>query len=125
MTATVDRLMAVTTTGYHPVHPLLLLSVTRVNTMSREVAMVMTAADSTGFLGIEESGCRYLCPSCMSHKPYPDVKVAVSDSTLHQFFAPTGYTSKVYEVDINHVDVVLLAGYADLLRGHRWDFIKK
>ena len=97
-----------------------------------------------------------MCPSCMSrHLPYPGdrIKVVVSDSTLHEFFAPTGYTGRAYEGDTTHVDyvtienafihellhafrldfellqhnkpldVVLVAGYADLLRGHSRDFI--
>jgi hypothetical protein len=41
--------------------------------------------------GVEDTSNPYLCSSCKSHhKPYPNdrIKVVVSDSTLHQFFAP-------------------------------------
>ena len=77
----------------------------------------------------------------------------VGDSTVHQFFAPEGYTAAHYEGDLVHVDyltikggyvhelidafraeyehlqqgkpldVVLVAGYADLISGHGRDFI--
>ena len=77
----------------------------------------------------------------------------VGDSTIHEFFAPQGYTATHYEGDLMHVDyltirggyihelidtfrleyerlqqskpldVVLVAGYADLLSGHSRDFI--
>ena len=106
--------------------------------------------------GVEASGEGYLCPSCKSrHKPYTEerIKLVVSDSTMHEFFAPEGYTATHYEGDLVHVDyltikggyihelieafvveyehhrqakpldVVLVAGYADLLRGHGRDFI--
>ena len=105
---------------------------------------------------MEASGESYLCPSCKSrHRPYTEdrVKLVVGDSTVHEFFAPQGYTTTHYEGDLVHVDyitikgayihelvhafrleceqlqqakpldVVLVGGYADLLSGHNRDFI--
>ena len=106
--------------------------------------------------GSEISNSRYLCPSCKSHHtPYPEprVKIVVSDSTLHQFFAPPGHLGTDYSGDIQHsdyitipeaciedlvhafrldyeqqlhnkaMDVVLVAGYNDLVKGHCREFI--
>ena len=106
--------------------------------------------------GVEASGEGYLCPSCKSrHRPYTEdrIKLVVGDSTVHEFFAPKGYTASHYKGDLVHVDyltieggyihelldvfrleyehhkqakpldVVLVAGYADLLRGYGRDFI--
>ena len=106
--------------------------------------------------GVEASGEGYSCPSCKSrHRPYTEdrIKLVVGDSTMHEFFAPEGYTATHYKGDLVHVDyltikggyihelieafmleyehhshakpldVVLVAGYADLLRGHGRDFI--
>ena len=45
--------------------------------------------------GAENEVRNYLCPSCMrEHIPYPDqrLRIVVTDSTLHQFFAPPGNT---------------------------------
>ena len=111
--------------------------------------------------GAEDSTEPYLCPSCMhAHRPYPDqrLRIVVSDSTLHQFYAPPGYTGAVqYQGDRLHIDyltiasadiqtlidafkseyldfppspkpmdVVLVAGYEDLLVGHsRYEIIDK
>ena len=66
-------------------------------------------------LGIEDSlAGRYLCPSCKSHhSPYPNerTKIVISDSTLHNFFAPPVGTSKVlYKGDILHADYVTISG---------------
>ena len=105
---------------------------------------------------MESSGERYLCPSCKSHhKPYPEarVKVTVSDSTLHEFFAPPGHTQSQYKGDTMHcdyitipgacmdvlyhafrtecamlppdkpLDVVLVMGYNDLVKGHSRDWM--
>ena len=62
--------------------------------------------------GAEDSAVPYLCPSCMRlHKPYPDqrLRVVVSDSTLHQFFAPPGYTQPLqYQGDSLHVDYLTI-----------------
>lgn len=107
-----------------------------------------------GLIGVEESNAAYLCPSCKSrHTPYPEnrTKIVISDSTLHNFFAPPGHTSTQYEGDWQHVDyitipgscletlfhafkldyeahprpldVVVVAGYNDLLEQHSRDFI--
>ena len=81
------------------------------------------------------------------------IKLVVGDSTVHEFFAPQGYGATHYKGDLVHVDyitikdgyihelldafrleyehhqqakpldVVLVAGYADLLSGHSRDFI--
>ena len=106
--------------------------------------------------GAEDSEGTYLCPSCMApHMPYPDqrLKIVVSDSMMHQFFAPPGYT-QTYSGDNIHVDyltiasadirtltdafrleyidfpptsrpmdVVLVAGYENLVEGHSRDQI--
>ena len=106
-------------------------------------------------LGLEDSRVgKYLCPSCKSHhSPYPNErsKIVISDSTLHNFFAPPGNTNTQYEGDIQHtdyitipgatletllhafkqdyathprpMDVYLVAGYNDLVQGHSRDYI--
>ena len=107
-------------------------------------------------LGIETSNKEYLCPSCKcQHLPYPDsrVKIVLSDSTLHQFFAPPDSPGSQYVGDMLHVDyitikegfiqdlvhafrldyellehpkpldVVVVAGYQDLMNKHSRDFI--
>ena len=108
-------------------------------------------------LDVENSETAYhYCPSCKSrHRSYPyeRIKVAVSDSTLHEFFSLNTHTSAVYEGDLLHVDyvtidggtipdllhafrleyeakkktkpldVVLIAGYTDLYRGFGRDYI--
>ena len=81
------------------------------------------------------------------------IKLVVGDSTVHEFFAPREYSATHYEGDLVHadyltikggyihelvhafrleyehlqqakpLDVVLVAGYADLLNGHGRDFI--
>jgi hypothetical protein len=107
-------------------------------------------------LGVETTCSAYFCPSCkIRHRAYTDerIKVAVSDSTLHQFFAPPGYMRTQYVGDTQHVDyvtianatlpelyhafrmdyelhqhnkpldVVIVAGYADLLHGYAREYI--
>ena len=101
--------------------------------------------------GAEDSEGSYLCPSCMRpHEPYPDLRlrIVVSDSTLHQFFAPPGVTQtyRGHSVHADYLtiasaeistltdafrleyldfpptpkpmDIVLVAGYENLLSGH-------
>ena len=64
--------------------------------------------------GIEYTDDYHLCPSCKSiHIPYPEprLKVVVSDSTLHQFFAPPGHTADLqYSGDIIHIDYLTISG---------------
>ena len=107
---------------------------------------------------VESSGAEHQCPSCMRrHPPYPEnrLKVVVSDSTLHQVFAPSGHINAVqYSGDSMHIDyltipdadlktltnafrieymdeetrrrpmdVVLVAGYTNLVEGHARDYI--
>lgn len=50
--------------------------------------------------------------------------MVVSDSTLHQFFAPPGYTRTNYEGDTVHVDYVTIAGafIPDLYLAFRLDY---
>ena len=98
----------------------------------------------------------YYCPSCKTnHSPYPTerTKVVLSDSTLHNFFAPPTPTLTQYKGDIVHVDYVtipgatletifnafkieysyhtkpvdvfVVAGYNDLVRNHGRDMIVK
>ena len=55
----------------------------------------------------------YFCPSCKGrHAPYPTerTKIVLSDSTLHNFFAPPNHTSTQYEGDIQHSDYVTIPG---------------
>ena len=108
--------------------------------------------------GAEDSPEPYHCPSCMrTHEPYhgPRLKIAVTDSTLHQFYAPPGHTgAEQYQGDNVHVDyltiasaeirtlmdafkleyldfpptskpmdVVVIAGYENLLAGHSREHI--
>ena len=109
------------------------------------------------FMGVETSGQGYYCPSCKSrHRPYLDerLKVVVSDSSLHHFFAPPDFTGpRHYEGDLVHadyvtiaeatlpdlyhafrldyehqrnarpLDVVVVAGYADLVQGYAREYI--
>ena len=107
-------------------------------------------------LGVEGTEKFYFCPSCKSsHRSYTRdrVKLVVSDSSLHQFFAPPGDTRAQYKGDTLHadyitipggcidelynafrldlefsppgkpMDIVLVMGYADLLKGHSRNFI--
>ena len=107
-------------------------------------------------LGVENSSRVYFCPSCKDrHSAYPfeRLKVVVSDSTLHQFYAPPGNIVSEYEGDLLHsdyvtisgayiedlyhafrldyevtgqrrpLDVVMVAGYNDLVRGHSREFM--
>ena len=67
------------------------------------------------------------CLSCKSlHAPYADerLKVLISDSTLHEFFAPRNYTATVYEGDRIHIDyVTILNGtLPELLHAFRLDY---
>ena len=110
--------------------------------------------------GSEDSGISYLCPSCMSsHEPYPGnrLRIVVSDSAMHQFYAPPGHIQpQQYGGDSLHIDyltienadlrslinafrkeyldfpptnkpidVVLVAGYQDLLEGKSREYIIK
>ena len=64
-------------------------------------------------LGVEATRTGYFCPSCKSrHFPYPKdrTKIVVSDSTLHNFFAPTTPTTRDYEGDTVHTDYVTIPG---------------
>ena len=65
-------------------------------------------------IGVEVENKRYLCPSCKSfHLPYPDledrIKIVVSDSTLHEFFAPSASCRARYS-DIIHTDYITIPG---------------
>ena len=82
--------------------------------------------------GIESSGSSYLCPSCKSHhRPYPEprTKIIVSDSTLHEFFAPPDHarTKREYKGDIMHVDYVTIPGAKidTLINAFSLDYIVK
>ena len=65
-------------------------------------------------IGVEDKDNPYYCPSCKyQHKPYPNtrIKVVVSDSTLHNFFAPSSRSgSALYPGDVHHVDYVTIPG---------------
>ena len=51
------------------------------------------------------------CPSCVGpHKPYPEkrIKLVISDSTMHLFFAPPGQTAaNRYDGDQVHTDYII------------------
>ena len=108
-------------------------------------------------IGVEHTDRIHLCPSCKKeHQPYPNnrIPVVISGSTLHQYFAPTGYVNSLqYEGDSIHIDyltipgarisslmnayrleyvvnpppkpldVVIVAGYNDLVEGYARDYI--
>ena len=60
-------------------------------------------------LGVEGTEKFYFCPSCKSsHRSYTRdrVKLVVSDSTLHQFFAPPGDIRAQYQGDTLHADYI-------------------
>ena len=67
--------------------------------------------------GVESSNNPSHCPSCMiQHIPYPQkrLKIVISDSTLHHFFAPPGCSNSIqYPGDMMHIDYLTIAG-ADL-----------
>ena len=75
-------------------------------------------------LGVEGENRRYQCPSCKGfHLPYPDpedrIKIVVSDSTLHEYFAPPGSSSTpLYKGDTTHVDYITIAGADIRTIGH-------
>ena len=79
--------------------------------------------------GVEHSSNDYLCPSCKrQHVPYPENKlnIVVSDSTLHQFFAPSGYTETLqYSGDTHHIDYLTIAGarISALLNAFRIEYV--
>ena len=80
-------------------------------------------------LGVEKEPNPYLCPSCkVSHLPNSTerVKVVVSDSTLHQFYAPPGYTSTNYPGDIVHTDYISIpgAGLGILTHAFKHDYMQ-
>ena len=82
-------------------------------------------------IGVEDKDHPYYCPSCKyQHKPYPNtrIKVVVSDSTLHNFFAPSSHSgSALYPGDVRHVDYVTIPG-ADintLRSAFRLDYMEK
>ena len=63
--------------------------------------------------GVEAAGSRHICASCKSHHlpyPYSRVKIVVSDSTLHSFFAPPGHTGTQYAGDLMHTDYITIPG---------------
>ena len=80
---------------------------------------------------MEESNSRNLCPSCKSrHLPYPDprIKLIVTDSTLHQFYAPPGYNAtQQYDGDIMHCDYISIPGATidTLTHAFRLDYVEK
>ena len=102
-------------------------------------------------LNVEVSGDDYHCPSCRDrHKPFENssddrIKVVVSD-ILHQVFATPGYRGDRFHMDYvtikggylpdllhafrldysrqtRPIDVVLVAGYSDLLYGYNREYI--
>ena len=82
-------------------------------------------------IGVEDMTKPYQCPSCKSHhQPYPNdrIKIVVSDSTLHQFFAPPGYTATLqYQGDVMHCDYISIPGATidTLSQAFRLDYVEK
>ena len=81
--------------------------------------------------GVEDSTIPYLCPSCMiAHLPYPVSrnKIVISDTTLHQFFAPPGHVAtNGYSGDRIHTDYITIEG-ADirtLMHAFQYDYVDK
>ena len=81
--------------------------------------------------GSEESTAPQFCPSCVGpHKPYPEkrIKLVISDSTMHLFFAPPGQTAaNRYDGDQVHTDYITIenADIRTLLHAFRHDYIDK
>ena len=81
--------------------------------------------------GAEESTSPHFCPSCIrAHEPYPEkrIKLVVSDSTMHHFFAPAGQTAaNRYNGDQIHIDYITIerADIRTLLHAFRHDYIDK
>ena len=82
--------------------------------------------------GAEFKDDPYLCPSCKSlHTPYPTgerVKIVVSDSTLHEFFAATPpYGHPQYPGDQIHVDYITIPGsdIKTLMNAFRHEYVEK
>ena len=79
-------------------------------------------------LQVEDSGVGFYCPSCKSrHRPYIDdrLKVVVSGSTLHNFFAPLDPNSPEYEGDLLHADYITINGglLPDLHHAYIHDYV--
>ena len=87
--------------------------------------------------GVETTSAPYLCPSCKAqHQPYPlqetwsgqdRVKIVLSDSTLHSFFAPPSQTAQLYSGDRIHVDYVTIPGadITTIANAFRLDYVEK
>ena len=78
-------------------------------------------------LGVEATGRGFYCISCKSrHRPNIDdrINIVVSDSTLHQFYAPLNSSGPLYEGDLVHVDYVTIEGglIPDLLQAFCQDY---
>ena len=81
--------------------------------------------------GAENKTDPYLCPSCKSlHPPYQGerVKVVVSDSTLHEFFAASpSLGAQLYPGDQLHADYITIPGadITTLKNAFRYDYVDK
>ena len=81
--------------------------------------------------GAEIKDDPYLCPSCKSlHTPYPGerIKIVVSDSTLHEFFAATPpHGHPQYPGDRLHVDYITIPGsdINTLKNAFRTEYVEK
>ena len=81
--------------------------------------------------GAETRTAPYLCPSCKApHLPYPGerVKVVISDSTLHEFFAASPpHGGQQYPGDLIHVDYITIPGATinTLRNAFRLDYVEK
>ena len=89
-----------------------------------------SSAQLREILEVENTERWFYCPTCKSrHRPYIDerIKVVVSDSTLHDFYALASHSSDIYEGDLIHVDYVTIADgtIAELLHAFKLDYVLK
>ena len=71
----------------------------------------------------------YFCPTCKcmhSTTLTGRLKICISSSTLHEFWAPRG-SSVIYEGDINHIEYITIPGaqVLDLLEAWKIDYYKE
>ena len=79
-------------------------------------------------LQVEDSDIGFYCISCKSrHRPYTEdrLKVIVSGSTLHNFFAQLNPSPTEYEGDLVHVDYITIEGglIPELHQAYRHDYV--
>ena len=76
--------------------------------------------------GVEEQPGDYFCPTCKAihtSRQNGRLKICVSSSTLHEFWAPRGGT-EIYEGDAHHIDYITIHGakIIDLVEAWKIDY---